>query len=278
MSPVLPLEICDFIIDILAADHPGFTRSVYSSRSNDLRCQATLRACSITCRAWVPRARKHLYPHVLLPQHKISVLSESLALCPSNGAAVQHLHIFHEGNKSDEPDLSLLPQLLPLQLPNLTHVTFERIDFSPLEESVFFKQLSLFKSVKLLRCYDTICTSVRQFAHLVQAFAPLDHFEAGGCKFKSNHTDLQPLGATYSNNTTWIRRLSVASLCFNPHGPGTSSLFRIFSPVHLLSLKLVLRNSTARSITCTRLARNLQFLVLHFNDERGGVWTFNPCK
>ena len=268
MSPVLPLELCDFIIDIIAADRPRIARSLGDScaDSDDLCCQATLHACSLTCRTWVPRSRRHLYSHVFIPQDKISVLHEALAMCPSNGVAVQHLHVFRGGNECDKHELTFLLRLLPARLPNLTHVTLEKIDFSTFdsEESAALKQLHLFENVKSLRFYDTTCTSVGQFARLVQTFAPFDHLEVSGLGLENGR--LEPLA-----------RIPIASLFADLHS--TPYVFWICSHMDILSLKLILHNYTAaQSITCIRLTRNLRSLVLYLKDEQSGSWLFSPCK
>ena len=57
-SPRLPIEVCERIIDWVAAA-PEFD-NLYKLYEDDFAL-ATLRSCSLTCRSWTPRTRLHLF-------------------------------------------------------------------------------------------------------------------------------------------------------------------------------------------------------------------------
>lgn len=56
--PILPTEVCERIIDFVAEDFPG-SLGVYFALRNPEALE-TLRACSLTCRAWTLRAQLYL--------------------------------------------------------------------------------------------------------------------------------------------------------------------------------------------------------------------------
>ena len=59
-SPQLPIEICERIIDWIAAAPQEEYDSLFGIPFEDLNAWETLRACALTCRAWTPRARLHM--------------------------------------------------------------------------------------------------------------------------------------------------------------------------------------------------------------------------
>ncbi|KAI0659188.1 hypothetical protein C8Q70DRAFT_127015 [Cubamyces menziesii] len=72
--PMIPLEICLDVIDRLSLD-----------------C-CTLRACALTCSAWLPRARVHLYKSITLHKPETyRLFSQAIAGTPILGALVTNL-------------------------------------------------------------------------------------------------------------------------------------------------------------------------------------------
>ncbi|KAI0783189.1 hypothetical protein C8Q75DRAFT_468801 [Abortiporus biennis] len=65
-SPRLPWEICDQIIDELSPT--ALATRTHGNWSDDVLI-ATLLSCALTCQAWVPRTRYHLYRSVQLLLH-----------------------------------------------------------------------------------------------------------------------------------------------------------------------------------------------------------------
>ena len=63
MSPTLPVETWEQVIDSCNIPHQEF---VDKSPTRRLSTYATLRACSLTCKAWHPRSRKNLFRFVQL--------------------------------------------------------------------------------------------------------------------------------------------------------------------------------------------------------------------
>ena len=78
----LPLEVLEHVIDCLGAGNDfGLYPSTY--------CR-TLRACSLTCSAWLPRSRRHLYRRVLFHNSDyIPMFSRTVCQQPHLGALVE---------------------------------------------------------------------------------------------------------------------------------------------------------------------------------------------
>ncbi|KZT73972.1 hypothetical protein DAEQUDRAFT_808129 [Daedalea quercina L-15889] len=74
-QPKLPLELCELVID---------------DCHDDLR---TLRACCVTCHAWVGRSRKHLFRRTRLPIAKLLSTAPLLAATPAIASYILHLTI-----------------------------------------------------------------------------------------------------------------------------------------------------------------------------------------
>ncbi len=113
----LPLDVYLEIIDAVALDP-------------DRNSGATLAACALTARSWLPRARFGLYSKVVLRGNKQCLaFSQALLDCSALGPLVQDLMLFQVWARwdRDSPDDQYDP--FPLQavhtLSNLKNMTFE---------------------------------------------------------------------------------------------------------------------------------------------------------
>jgi len=81
-QPRLPLELCELVIDYNHDDH------------------ITLRACCLTCYAWVVRARMHLFHRARLSTSKLPSTISLLTASPAIATCVKHLTIDFGGADS----------------------------------------------------------------------------------------------------------------------------------------------------------------------------------
>ncbi|TFY57193.1 hypothetical protein EVJ58_g7175 [Rhodofomes roseus] len=102
--PVVPPELCDYVIDYLHNDRKSLT------------------ACSLTCREWVPTSRHHLYCEVLLHKPQLFIAFKRLLQAhPVLGCYVRVLKISRL-EKAGSADLAQIEEVLPIllrYLPNL---------------------------------------------------------------------------------------------------------------------------------------------------------------
>ncbi|KZT72772.1 hypothetical protein DAEQUDRAFT_808758 [Daedalea quercina L-15889] len=105
--PIVPPELCDYIIDYLHKD------------------RKSLEACTLTCREWVPTSRYHLYCDVFLHKPKLfPAFKRLLTASPLLGSYVRVLRI-SKLDKASQADLMMVEELLPAilgDLPNLEHL------------------------------------------------------------------------------------------------------------------------------------------------------------
>lgn len=97
LVPRLPPELCDRIIDYLFCD----------------RC--ALSACALTCRAWLPASRLHLFRHVRLQASTIPSLLCVLMETPAIGAYVEDLILLTGSQGFTIPDVTQMKTLQMLK-------------------------------------------------------------------------------------------------------------------------------------------------------------------
>lgn len=123
--PNLPIEIWDYVLDLIAADHAYHV--VYTT-SRGAYVPTPFHACCMTCRSWVPKSRYHLYSLVCLRDQDTSRrFTRSLDTNPANRIFVRTLRLgystminstvfFHDSTQWIHATLlSLAPRLQKLQ-------------------------------------------------------------------------------------------------------------------------------------------------------------------
>lgn len=144
----LPTEVWERVVDFLAASQSPGIMNWGRSSDNDL-----LSSC-LTCRAWLPRSRFHLFTFVLLqePRHLSSLLS-SLDLNPISGRYVQELLIHPSSSNPDSASqeywISKLPLVLATKLPHLKAFRCCNLDLSILHPR-FYAIFRTFYSLRIL--------------------------------------------------------------------------------------------------------------------------------
>lgn len=165
----LPTEVCERIIG-----HIGNT-SVhrFAPRIRFNSFQPTLYACCLTCRAWVPRCRYHLYESIeLRDQLGLVRLLSSLACNPSNGVYVLALEIVGQDTSGGFSWLYRALTALPKYFKSLQRIKFTHLDLYNLHPQ-FFRLCSQFKSVTVLQLHVVTFDTVVDLGRLAVAFPNL---------------------------------------------------------------------------------------------------------
>lgn len=120
-TPILPTELCEYIIDYVADEDVGTVR--FQLWEDDVR--NTLRACALTCRAWTPRAQLHLFRFlgvVCAPGSRRS-LDALVALLSRNSALQTYVESLSAYIGDDKTTTwRRLPAVLPRVLLGLRHL------------------------------------------------------------------------------------------------------------------------------------------------------------
>ncbi|KAJ7105398.1 hypothetical protein C8R43DRAFT_1046736 [Mycena crocata] len=157
---VLPRELCDLVVDYLHAE------------------RATLSACALVCRAWVPASRFHLFAHIVLSDTAGHAAARLNALLGSPHAtlagAVRSLDLFNalapiqiRGPPADAPlRVKTLLEIVP-RIVQLRHVHTLALSDLP------FDVLPAFARVRTLRLQDA--TAGPGLLRLATCFPSLTH-------------------------------------------------------------------------------------------------------
>ncbi|KAH8102742.1 hypothetical protein BXZ70DRAFT_804320 [Cristinia sonorae] len=172
----IPIDIWEHVIDLVEGDYDEVVRA------------RTLASCALTCRAWLPRARHHLYRYVVIflspppLQNQPTLFLDTLRRVPSYGAHVRSLTIraripdaifsAEDIESNNGSALSLMAVQLPNRLPNLHSLTLDAIDLVDIHPT-FYGAFSRFRSVKRLVLNVHVCTTINQIYRLLKAFCGL---------------------------------------------------------------------------------------------------------
>ena len=261
MPSTIPVEICELIIDIIKEEH--------QSRNISGRIQtSTLNACCLTCRDWLPKARKHLYTVVWLSANKINKFTRSISSNPSIGDLVRGLWLYHvDGNPQHE--LSLVPWQLPHRLSNLTRIGFHSVNFGHIHPR-FFDLLRRFESVTTVICTFVQFSSLHQIPRLVMAFSNLKNF---GCNYQTfpGREDGSSLATPLACRLRY--KVPVKNLDLQLRSPEDVHVFELFLPTSVTTVQLWLEDSGEKMVPAVMsflgsAEETLQRLEFHV---RGGI-------
>ncbi|TCD67342.1 hypothetical protein EIP91_000263 [Steccherinum ochraceum] len=183
-SPALPLEVCEFIIDAVDKLKLELEPSMHVLEFISERVRA-LRACALTCRGWLPRARMHLqtcrpeFTTVLSTPHHLASLVDALRQTPHDAAVelTGGTLVVAPTFGGDQTWVSRMPyELGPLLLrrSGLMELRLFQVDLSVVGTSLFkfYKSLPLIQTTQLF--VDNIQYShLSQFARVVSILDPL---------------------------------------------------------------------------------------------------------
>ncbi|OCH89217.1 hypothetical protein OBBRIDRAFT_34336 [Obba rivulosa] len=161
MPPDLYIELWEHVIDYM---------------HDDVRVLLT---CALTCRAWLPRSRCHLYRSVDI-YHNATLyrFAETLSNAPHLGNLVEELQIHENRNELKDP-FPLFPEVLSAKLNRLQNIVMigatkaSRVYFGLYNES--FALLPQFTTVTSLTVDRVRFDSVDALGQFISSFPSLSH-------------------------------------------------------------------------------------------------------
>ncbi|KAL7279667.1 hypothetical protein ACG7TL_006074 [Trametes sanguinea] len=171
-KPALPLDVCLEIIDA-CADLDG-------------RCTlVTLRACALTCSAWLHRSRYHIYKTVRLDEpseERRQLFFRTIVQSPALGALVKEIYVYlWEENalwttsEADTP--TLFPEDVFRNLSSLRSLDLEydQVLLPPmLKQSIPSFSISMYSRLKTLSIAGCFFDDLRDLVHFLEHFADLE--------------------------------------------------------------------------------------------------------
>lgn len=204
----LPTEVCERIIDFVAEEYPHDTRRDIMWREGVFEA---LQACALTCRAWTPRSRVHLFRflgvncsrnndkslenfYTLLDMHKpLQPYAEALLVKSGDG----HTNTIHT-----------LPLRLPCILSRLGHLDISYgVLYSP--RSLFWGSMRQFKRVTELVLYKVAFYSVHDLRRTICSMKALQSVMISWPSWYPTHNTT--LRAPYPPVSTQWARLRLAA-------------------------------------------------------------------
>jgi hypothetical protein len=168
-APSLPLEVYDEITDHLYGD------------------KATLKSCSLTCKAWLKRARYNLFfEFVVRPRDFPSIIdyldSSSCHIRPFIRLLILKRMDAVQGGMATEDGIVMLhlPVLMSL-LPSVQTIRFSEFRFPRLglkHRSEFFNN---FRDIKNVELFGIVIDTVDELIDIIGAFASLETLTLSGC-------------------------------------------------------------------------------------------------
>ncbi|KAF9811781.1 hypothetical protein IEO21_06437 [Rhodonia placenta] len=217
-QPPLPLEVFEYIIDIIAEELTHVNR------------YHNLLACALTCRAWYPRSRTRLLEDITIDERwQLVGFTRMLKTRPALAQRIYGLCISgrrqdlmrEDPRKSHSPSTSPLvqfPLMLARKLPSLEALTFDDIYFVDEHDPSFvgcFRCLSEFTSVTKLTLTGAHFTSPLPLMRLLSSLPNLAWFSCGAVMF----LDLAP-----GPNIVVLQSASRIKLSYLSMGPGTTDV------------------------------------------------------
>ena len=114
---ILPTIVCELVIDAVAARHRREISHVWTGGLD--ATVETLRACSLTCRAWTPRSQYHLF-HFLTVQCSQKRVEKVVALLTRNPALESRIAVLVL--KPARRTLNSIPPVLSKALPRVSEI------------------------------------------------------------------------------------------------------------------------------------------------------------
>lgn len=199
--PLLPLELCEGIIDNIQDDIPS------------------LSSCALVCRHWLPRSRYHLFGTVNISSRRhVYRLRDILHGCAPIGELVHSLTLLLAGRRTEPVFFSLPDLTAALLLPLLPNLRCWNLSASPAEAQSLFRflyrrlDLRLFltsnrrhgANVERLELDRLMLSSPAEVVQIAQSLPGLRYLRCGGLAFKNTHVE--------KNGGSLIPGLCVSSL------------------------------------------------------------------
>ena len=214
---MLPLELCELIIDAVAYDVTGWDFA---------KVRETLKSCCLVCKSWVPQCRAHLWRTITVHgDRELTKFFQLLSTHPEYGTQVKELSLFISARRS-----LVFPLLLARKLPHVGCITVHcSMNDAPYvsfpHPSRQFSSFSELAPVTTWSLSGFIFPSVTTFIRVCAAFPQLECVSCFGTTWHKNS----------GGELSLFRAVNVTSLrVSNTRFPGLSGLWAILTSLPAL--------------------------------------------
>ncbi|KAF8524442.1 hypothetical protein JB92DRAFT_2827030 [Gautieria morchelliformis] len=237
---IFPGELIDQVIDHLHNDSPS------------------LRACCITCRAWAPSARFHIFHNIVVSAKRADELAVILETSPHISPLVRSLTIEGDAQlvyiRSDYLDAAI-PAIAP-KLTRLKTLRLERVTLAQQHPKVLSVLIHNFPTLQELCITSVTFTRFRDFAALIVAHPFLECLDLAFIWWDwdslTAESHRENVFQEYPDLCSRLRCITLSRICLSVTD-WISSYYRVL-PVHTVTLDTI----STRDIP--RMARLLQLM------------------
>ncbi|GJE99846.1 hypothetical protein PsYK624_161200 [Phanerochaete sordida] len=186
-----PVEICERIMDFVAGE------ANYGSNAWADGVQYTLVTCSLTCRAWRPRAQAHLFRAVSVVGNEAELRKLGVLLThnPALGPFVRILTL-HNDESPSASSLHLLPIGVTRLLPNLETLRIAQGTVHVPPCASFGSSIRRLSSLTKLAIVDALLPSVEEVRQVICACRHLQNILLNDCAWQNSVHDIPRPDAT----------------------------------------------------------------------------------
>ncbi|GJE99841.1 hypothetical protein PsYK624_161140 [Phanerochaete sordida] len=179
-----PVEICERIMDFVA----GEPVRLYDAWAPD--AHRTLVSCSLTCRAWRPRAQAHLFTALTMAGDE-TALSKLRVLLTHNPALGPFVRIvtLHSARSPSVSSLHMLPIGVTRLLPNLRHLRIVDGTLHVPPCASFGPSIRRLSSLTTLAIVGAVLPSVEDARQVISACRHLQELSLEWCKWQTTIRD-----------------------------------------------------------------------------------------
>ena len=229
--PRFPIEVCEQIIDWVAA---GRTTGICN-----LQVQRTLLACTLVCRAWQHRARKHLYARGDVTLKYVQVFGNTLRGLNNLSTIIVELNFIHS------PPFLLSPLLAVHKFPNLRSLALGHLNLHG-EHDMLYRAFA-FHAIQNLRLSQLRSRKASHIIRFINHFRYLTSLKIEQFKFGALEYSGQVLPKAFNAPTRSLTTLALELI------PGTSRLI-----LWLIKAGPLLQNLKHLALTCENIQKKSQ--------------------
>lgn len=201
--PLLPVEVCEVVIDFVAAESSACIPSSGLAPQYQLRQrQMDLVACALTCRAWLARCVYHLSTRLLInSRRRLDEVAQLLKDDSTAATSVRALYVcspprpYHPGDKDQR--FSQWSHLMPLRLlgllPSLDKLVLVDLNWRHVHPSFFLLAPKFTHTITTLWVHGLFFDSPSKFTTILAMFPLLQELRSIDIHFDSlRKTSLGP--------------------------------------------------------------------------------------
>ena len=182
-SPILPIEVCERVIDYVAIESAAFISSSGLAPQYQLRQRhMDLVACGLTCRAWLVRSVYHLSTRLMIhSRRQLEEVAQLLKDNPRRSTSIRSLYICspprpympQDGDQRFSQWSHIVPTLLFGHLPSLDKLILVDLNWRHFHPSFFLLAPKFTQPVTSLWIHRLLIDSPTKFTSILAMFPSL---------------------------------------------------------------------------------------------------------